>query len=117
MTGPATSASTAASRDDVLAEAVTRLVMTCRPVKIILFGSTARDRARSDSDLDLLIEIDDEERWEECSKDAIKAVARLALDIDVVVTTTARVSHARGTPGSVVRRALREGTVVYQRAA
>ncbi|HZU71803.1 MAG TPA: nucleotidyltransferase domain-containing protein [Acidimicrobiales bacterium] len=101
----------------MLAEAVARLVMTCRPVKIILFGSTAQARARSDSDLDLLVEIEDEELWEKCSKDAIKAVARLALDVDVIVTTTARVSQARGTPGSVVRRALREGTVVYQRAA
>ena len=40
---------------ETLDEIVKRLVALASPVKIILFGSTARGEAQSDSDLDLLI--------------------------------------------------------------
>ena len=68
-------------------EAIERLVKAVAPLRIIVFGSHARDEARPDSDL------------------------------DVVPTDPEEIARRGETTGSVLRSALREGTVVYERDA
>ncbi|MDA8280995.1 MAG: nucleotidyltransferase domain-containing protein [Actinomycetota bacterium] len=112
-----------ASRDAELSEepsvsaAVRAIVDACGPRTIVLFGSVARGEARPDSDIDLLVVIDDEADWARAAKAALLAVARLEPEVDVIVTTRARVDANRGQAGTIIRPALREGRVVYERAA
>ncbi|MHB1775341.1 MAG: nucleotidyltransferase domain-containing protein [Acidimicrobiales bacterium] len=89
----------------------------CDPRTIVLFGSAARGAARPGSDIDLLVVIDDEADWTTAAKAALLAVARLEPEVDVNVTTRARVDADREQAGTIIRPALREGRVVYERAA
>ena len=117
QTGPA--AVKARPLPDVLAKAVAAavqaVVAACQPDQIILFGSAARGRHHRGSDLDLLVVVDDDARCAECATVALIAVARLPFDVDVLVTSTTRLPVEAQTLGSVVRRAVREGTVVHLR--
>ena len=72
---------------DKLPEAIERLVKGFAPLRVIVFGSHARGEARPDSDL------------------------------DVVPTDPEEIARRGETTGSVLRSALREGTVVYERDA
>lgn len=89
----------------------------CGPRTIVLFGSVARGEAHPGSDIDLLVVIDDEADWTTAAKAALLAVARLEPEIDVIVTTRARVDANREQAGTIIRPALSEGRVVYERAA
>jgi predicted nucleotidyltransferase len=105
------------SDEPSVAAAVQAIVDACGPRTIVLFGSVARGEARPNSDIDLLVVIDDDADWARAAKAALLAVARLESEVDVIVTTRARVDANREQAGTVVRPALREGRVVYERAA
>ncbi|MGH9919770.1 MAG: nucleotidyltransferase domain-containing protein [Nitrososphaerales archaeon] len=100
-----------------MAEAVRVIVGACDPRTIVLFGSEARGEAGPRSDIDLLVVVDDAGDWARAGRAALRAVAGLTPDVDVIVTTQALVDANRETPGTVIRPALREGRVVYSRAA
>lgn len=83
------------------------------PAKVILFGSRARGDARPDSDVDfLVIEQSVTNKIEEGSRLRM-AVRRLGVGIDVVVTTNEEANYWGQAAGHMIRRALREGSVVY----
>lgn len=105
------------SPSDWVSEAVQTLVRACQPRTIILFGSVARGDDRPGSDIDLLVVVDEESQWASASQDAIRAVASLPTEIDVIVTTQARLEANRDAPGTVVKPAVHEGKIVYDRAA
>lgn len=97
-------------------EVVSDLVAACDPVRIILFGSLARGDDGPDSDIDLLLVLDDappEERHQ------LTVAARLAVDApvpkDIIVTDPVDLARRKGLPG-IVRVALREGRVLYERS-
>lgn len=105
------------STSDWVSEAVQALVHACHPRTIILFGSVARGDNQPDSDIDLLVVVDEESQWASASRNAMRAVAGLPPDIDVIVTTQAKLEANRNTPGTVIKPAVHEGKIVYDRAA
>ena len=92
-----------------------RIVQTFRPVRVILFGSRARGTGHEGSDVDLLVVLD------ECGdkRQAAIGILRLLSDFvaatDVVVTTPEEIARRGRMPGSVLRSALEEGKVLYER--
>ena len=95
--------------------AAERIVRRFDPLRIILFGSRARREEREDSDIDLLVvlqSIDDRRR-------AAVEMRRLLADIpvakDIIVTTPDQIGERGDLVGSILRPALREGRVVYER--
>ena len=94
-------------------EMTRRIVIAANPVKVILFGSRARETARSSSDVDLLvIEYDPVAQHQEAVR-----LRRLLRDfhvpIDIVVVGQSFTERYGDIPGSVVYPALREGRVLY----
>jgi len=92
-----------------------RIVRAFDPVRIVLFGSHGRGEAGRDSDVDLLVvlpRVDDQRR-------AAIAIRRLLADLpvakDIVVTTPEEIAARGHLVGTILRPALREGTVVYER--
>ncbi len=92
-----------------------RIVREFDPVRVILFGSHARGEAGPDSDVDLLVvlpSVDDQRR-------AAVAIRRLLADLpvakDIVVATPDEIAARGHLVGTVLRPALREGTVLYER--
>ncbi len=100
-----------------LKEIVGRLVEAVDPDRIILFGSRARGDAKPDSDLDLLIVKDSEEPKHRRAIPAYSAVSGLGIPTDILWRTAAEIAEWSRVPNHVTTRAIREGRVLYERAA
>jgi predicted nucleotidyltransferase len=101
--------------DRALDQIVKRLVKRFDPEQIILFGSHARGTAQPESDVDLLVVLP-----LKGPKRAKQVEMRLALrDIrvpkDIIVATPEEVARQRNIVGTIIRPALREGQVLYER--
>ena len=103
----------AETTDDYAEAAVRRIVEAFDPVQVILFGSRARGDNHAQSDTDLLVvlpEINDK-------REATVALRQLLSDLpmakDVVVATPEEIGRRGLMVGTVLRPALREGTVLY----
>ncbi|MFY9264313.1 MAG: nucleotidyltransferase domain-containing protein [Solirubrobacterales bacterium] len=83
------------------------------PAKVILFGSRARGDSREDSDIDfLVIERAVGDKFQEGAR-LRRMLPRLGVGVDVVVTTNEEADYWQQAAGHMIRRALREGRVVY----
>ena len=97
-------------------EAVRRLIVAARPLKIILFGSRARGDAREDSDLDLMvIEREVTDRVAEMVR-LNRALKGLILPVELLVIGERMFEEWSNTPGTVYYEARREGEVLYESA-
>lgn len=100
---------------DWVPDAVKRVVAATKPSAVVLYGSVARGDDGPDSDIDLLAIVDDDRTQHDLATGALRAVAGLPPEVDVVVVTQRSVDAHRDVPGTIIRPALREGKVVYRR--
>jgi uncharacterized protein len=84
--------------------------------RIILFGSYARDEAGPDSDVDLLIVLPEAPDKRQTAIAIRRALNDLPIPKDVIVTTPDEIKRRGHVVGSVLRSALREGRVIYERS-
>jgi len=108
---------TPAESEAAIQEAVGRIATRFHPEKIILFGSQARGQGGPDSDADLLIvmQVDGSKREQAVQIDL--ALEGIPIPIDLVVVTPEEVEKYRDVIGTIIREAVREGKVLYERAA
>lgn len=100
-----------------LGEIVRRLVEAIDPDRIVLFGSRARGDSGPDSDLDLLIVKESDELRHRRAIPAYKALSGLGIPTDIICRTPAEIAEWSRVPNHVITRAIREGKVLYERAA
>ncbi|MBA2693313.1 MAG: nucleotidyltransferase domain-containing protein [Rubrobacter sp.] len=103
--------------EEWLPSVVERIAENFDPLRIVLFGSLARGEVGYDSDIDLLV-VFDEVEWEkkrEPTVEIIRAVADLPVPKDIVVTDVDEIRRRGHLVGTVLRPALRDGKVVYER--
>jgi uncharacterized protein len=100
-----------------LSEIIGRLVRRFDPLQIILFGSWARGDATRDSDVDVLVVLPEAAFTEKRNLmvAGLDAVNGVPMPVDVVVTDTDEIKRRGNLVGTVLRPALREGVVVYER--
>ncbi|MEX2458039.1 MAG: nucleotidyltransferase domain-containing protein [Actinomycetota bacterium] len=92
------------------------LATQMHPRRIILFGSTARGDAGPESDIDLLLVLDEfESRFAEMRK-AARLLARLRVPVDVLVYSSKEVEEWGDVVNHVINEALLDGRVVYDAA-
>ena len=101
---------------ELIAEMVRRIVTRFNPLKVILFGSHARGDAGPDSDVDLLVVLPPNGSRRQQAIEIDVALSGIRLPVDVIVVTPDDIVRDRDIPGTVVRPALREGRVLYERA-
>jgi predicted nucleotidyltransferase len=93
-----------------------RIVRDYDPAKIILFGSHARGEAGLESDIDLLVVLPEVAN----KRQAAVAIRRILRDLpvpkDIVVTTPEEIARRGDLVGTVLRPALRERKVLYERS-
>lgn len=92
-----------------------RIVARFQPLKVILFGSRARADARPDSDVDLLVVMADAPNKRALAIEMRRSVRDLPWGKDIIVTTPEEIARRGDLPGSVLRAALREGRVIFER--
>ncbi len=101
---------------ELLPEMIDRIVRGFDPLQIILFGSRARGDARDDSDIDLLVVMPDASDRRATTVAILDCLANLPVAKDVVVTTPDEIARRGALVGPVLRPALEDGKVLYERA-
>lgn len=94
---------------------VDRIVQRFQPLRVILFGSHARGSAVAGSDVDLLVvlrEVTDKRR---ITVEIRRLLGDLQVSKDIIVTTPDEISRRGHFVGSVLRPALQEGQILYER--
>ena len=94
---------------------VNRIVARFQPSRILLFGSRARGTDNRWSDVDLLVVMEEVADKRRAAVEIGRALSDLPVSKDIIVTTPEEIERRGHLVGSVLRAALREGKVVYER--
>ena len=98
---------------DTIETAVERIVLAVAPVRIILFGSTARGEAGLHSDLDVMVVVRTGVHRRRTAQKIYRALFGMSHAVDVVVVTEGDLERHRQNPGMVIGTALAEGRDLY----
>ena len=101
--------------DQLISAMVDRIVRDFRPLRIILFGSHARGDASLGSDVDLLVVLPESTNKRQVAIEIRRALADFPVSKDVIVTTPEEIARRGDLIGPVLRPALREGKLLYER--
>ena len=97
-----------------ISEAVEVLRQGSKPVRIILYGSRARGKAKKDSDIDLLVvqkKVKDRDAEMVRLQDCLRP---LRINADLVVVSEKNFQEWKDTPGNLIYHAAKEGKVLYE---
>jgi uncharacterized protein len=94
---------------------VERIVKDFDPLQIVLFGSHARQEATQDSDVDILVVLSEAEDKRRSAIEIRRSLRGFPISKDIVVTDAAEIARRGDLVGTILRPALREGVVVYER--
>ena len=94
---------------------VERIVERFQPARILLFGSRARGSANRWSDVDLLVVMEEVTDKRHTAVEMGRVLSDLTVSKDIIVTTPEEIARRGHLVGSVIRAALRDGKVVYER--
>lgn len=102
--------------EDIVQTIMKRSVERFQPLRIVLFGSHARGEAGKWSDVDLLVVLPEVDDKRKATVEILRVLGDLPVSKDVIVTTPEEIAQRGHLIGSVLRAALREGKVVYERS-
>jgi predicted nucleotidyltransferase len=92
---------------------VKSVVEAVQPLKIILFGSAARDDATADSDVDLLVVMPEGVHRRETARYLYKHLGETGIPVDILVATPDDLKRHKNNIGLIYRTVLQEGKEVY----
>lgn len=98
----------------VLNSVCDRLVEGFHPVRIILFGSQARQKADARSDIDLLVISDFGGSRRELMLRMNRSLKGLGIARDILVMRPEEFERDKDIPGTIARPAFQEGIVLYE---
>ena len=100
----------------LLDEVVRRTVAAAHPIRIILFGSAAREAMGPDSDLDLLVVVREGVHRRRTAQAVYKSLRGIGFAKDVVVATESDIRQFGKNPSLVICPALNQGREIYHAA-
>lgn len=100
----------------LLDEIVARTVATAHPIRIVLFGSAAREAMGPNSDLDLLVVVRDGVHRRRTAQAIYKSLRGIGFAKDIVVATESDVRRFEDNPSLVIHPALTQGKEIYHAA-
>jgi predicted nucleotidyltransferase len=101
--------------DELLEDVVRRIVERFHPERVILFGSYAWGRPEPDSDVDLMVVMDSDERPATRSAEISMACRPRFLPMDILVRTPVELERRLRMNDPFVLRIVEEGRVLYER--
>ena len=99
----------------IISTMVDRIVGRFQPARVVLFGSRARGTANEWSDVDLLVVMDNVPNKRRVAVEIRRSLGDLPISKDIVIATPDEITRRGHVVGTVLRAALREGTIVYER--
>ncbi len=115
MTSPMTTLQAPTDIDAAIDKLLDIIVQGWDPLQIVLFGSRARGDHHEDSDIDLLVVLDECEDWMQARRDIRRALPTQLIPTDVIVTTPTLWLKRACLVGAVERKALIDGRILYVR--
>ena len=94
---------------------VDRIVKGFRPLQVVLFGSHARGAATEWSDVDLLVVLPNGTDKRDSAIEIRRTLGDLPVCKDIVVATPEELARRGHMVGTLLRSALRDGKVLYER--
>ncbi len=96
--------------------AVDAIVRDFSPKMIILFGSVARGTADGDSDMDLMVVMNTEEKRMRRSSEVQMALwkRKIVLDADIIVVTPGEYEENKGNEYSFIHDVVSTGKIVFE---
>ena len=104
-----------ADHGDIVRRTVERIVAEFDPLRVILFGSHARGEAGADSDVDILVVLEDGADKRGSAIAIRRSLSDVPMAKDIIVSTPEEIARRGQLVGSVLRPALREGRVLHER--
>jgi len=104
------------TEETVVDTMVDRIVARFQPARILLFGSRARGTDSRWSDVDLLVVMEEVADKRRAAVEMRRTLSDLPVSKDIIVTTPEEIARRGHIVGTVLRAALREGKVVYERS-
>jgi predicted nucleotidyltransferase len=98
-----------------LKEAVRRIIENFNPEKIILFGSYAYGQPTADSDIDLMVIMNTEEKPHKRAVSLRKALKGIGIPKDIIVKTPEEFERFKDIVGTIIYPAAHKGKVLYER--
>ena len=98
-----------------LKEAVDRIIKRFNPEKIILFGSYAYGKPTMDSDIDLMIVMDTDEKPHKRAVLIRKALKDIGIPKDIIVKTPQEFERFKDIVGTVIYPAAHKGKLLYEK--
>ena len=101
--------------EDRLEEVKKRIVEAFDPHRIILFGSYAYGQPTPDSDIDLLIVMESDERPAARAMQVSRLLRPRPFPMDILVRTPGEIQHRLEIGDYFIREVLERGRVLYER--
>lgn len=98
-------------------EIIRRIVAVAQPEKIILFGSAARGEMGPNSDFDLLVVKSGDYHRGRLVEEIYMHLFGVGQAVDVIVVTPEDIARFQNSHSLVIKPALKEGKVIYERDA
>lgn len=102
--------------DELLKEVTERIVDALTPEQVILFGSYAHGKPTPDSDVDLLIVMETEERPSKRRRAVSRLFRERPFPMDIVVRTPAEMKQSMERVDPFIHDVLERGKVLYERS-
>lgn len=100
-------------KDQKINELVNKIVEAVSPLKIILFGSAARDNMTVHSDYDFLVVMPDGIHKRQTAQYLYKQLAVTGSSVDILVTGKSDLEKHKSNIGLIYKTAVEEGIVLY----
>ena len=101
------------SNSKVVESLVQKIVEAVHPLKIILFGSYAQDKANPDSDIDVLVVMPEGVQCRRTAQLLYRQIRGLGVPFDILVTTPGTLEKHKDNIGLIYRTVLKEGREIY----
>ncbi len=101
------------SNPKVVESLVQKIVEAVHPLKIILFGSYAQDKANPDSDIDVLVVMPEGVHCRRTAQLLYRQIRGLGVPFDILVTTPKVLKKHKDNIGLIYRTVLKQGREIY----
>jgi len=101
--------------ESYLKNIVDKIINNFNPDKIILFGSYAYGHPAVDSDMDIMIVMDTDEKPHKRAVSVRKVLKGIGIPKDIIVKTPEEFERFKDIVGTIVYPAAHKGKVIYER--